>query len=91
MTLATWLAARTERITIGHLVLCDSFRHPAVLARQAATLDHLSDGRFELAIGSGSTPDALVTFGISDAKAAERTARLLETLDIVTRLWTGSP
>ena len=91
MTLATWLAARTTRITIGHLVLCDSFRHPAVLARQAATLDHLSDGRFELAIGSGSTPDELVTFGISDAKAAERTARLRETLDIVTRLWTGEP
>jgi len=91
MTLATWLAARTERITIGHLVLCDSFRHPAVLARQAATLDHLSEGRFELAIGSGSTPDELVTFGISDAKGAERTARLRETLDIMTRLWTGEP
>jgi alkanesulfonate monooxygenase SsuD/methylene tetrahydromethanopterin reductase-like flavin-dependent oxidoreductase (luciferase family) len=91
MTMATWLAARTERLTIGHLVLCDSFRHPAVLARQAASLDHLSAGRFELAIGSGSTPNELKTFGISEAKGAERTARLRESLEIMTRLWTGQP
>jgi alkanesulfonate monooxygenase SsuD/methylene tetrahydromethanopterin reductase-like flavin-dependent oxidoreductase (luciferase family) len=91
MTMATWLAARTGRLTIGHLVLCDAFRHPAVLARQAVTLDHLSEGRYELAIGSGSTPHELRTFGISEAKGAERTARLRETLHIVTRLWTGEP
>jgi alkanesulfonate monooxygenase SsuD/methylene tetrahydromethanopterin reductase-like flavin-dependent oxidoreductase (luciferase family) len=89
MTMATWLAARTTRLIIGHLVLCDSFRHPAVLARQAVTLDHLSEGRYELAIGSGSTPNELKTFGISEAKGAERAARLRETLEIVTRLWTG--
>jgi alkanesulfonate monooxygenase SsuD/methylene tetrahydromethanopterin reductase-like flavin-dependent oxidoreductase (luciferase family) len=86
---ATWLAARTERLTIGHLVLCDAFRYPAVLARQAVTLDHASGGRFELALGSGSTPDELVTFGI-DAPPA-RVARLRETLEVVTRLWTGEP
>jgi alkanesulfonate monooxygenase SsuD/methylene tetrahydromethanopterin reductase-like flavin-dependent oxidoreductase (luciferase family) len=91
MTMATWLAAQTSRLTIGHLVLCDSFRHPAVLARQAVTLDHLSGGRFELAIGSGSTPGELTTFGISQAKGAERAARLRETLEIVTRLWSGEP
>jgi alkanesulfonate monooxygenase SsuD/methylene tetrahydromethanopterin reductase-like flavin-dependent oxidoreductase (luciferase family) len=91
MTMATWLAARTERLTIGHLVLCDSFRHPAVLARQAVTLDHLSEGRYELAIGSGSTPDELRTFGISQAKGADRAARLRETLQILAGLWSGDP
>ncbi|HEY3845089.1 MAG TPA: LLM class flavin-dependent oxidoreductase [Acidimicrobiales bacterium] len=91
MTMATWLAARTERLTIGHLVLCDSFRHPAVLARQAVTLDHLSGGRYELALGSGSTPAELRTFGVSEAKGPERAARLRETLDVVTQLWTGEP
>jgi alkanesulfonate monooxygenase SsuD/methylene tetrahydromethanopterin reductase-like flavin-dependent oxidoreductase (luciferase family) len=91
MTMATWLAARTERLTIGHLVLCDSFRHPAVLARQAVTLDHLSDGRYELALGSGSTPAELRTFGVSEARGPERAARLRETLDVVGRLWTGEP
>ena len=38
MTLATWVAARTTTLRIGHLVLCDAFRHPAVLAKQATTL-----------------------------------------------------
>jgi len=91
MTAATWLAALTDRLTIGHLVLCDSFRHPAVLARQAATLDHLSSGRYELALGSGSTPQELRAFGISVESGTERTARLRETIEVLTRLWTGEP
>jgi alkanesulfonate monooxygenase SsuD/methylene tetrahydromethanopterin reductase-like flavin-dependent oxidoreductase (luciferase family) len=91
MTLATWLAAHTRHLTVGHLVLCDSFRHPSLLARQAVTLDHLSGGRYELAIGSGSTPNELRTFGFGAPNGAERTARLRETLEVVTRLWTGEP
>jgi alkanesulfonate monooxygenase SsuD/methylene tetrahydromethanopterin reductase-like flavin-dependent oxidoreductase (luciferase family) len=51
MTTTTWLAAHTERISVGSLVLCDAFRHPAMLARQAVSLDHASGGRFELGIG----------------------------------------
>ncbi len=86
---ATWLAARTERLTVSHLVLCDAFRHPAVLARQAVTLDHASGGRYELALGSGSTPAELAVFGFDAPPAAVRVARLRETLEIVTRLWTG--
>ena len=42
MTLATWLLARTRSLVVGHLVLCDALRHPAVLARQATSLDHAS-------------------------------------------------
>ena len=53
VTLATWVAARTSDLIVSHLVLCDAFRHPAVLARQAVTLDHASGGRFELGLGSG--------------------------------------
>lgn len=87
----TWLAAHTERLTVGHLVLCDSFRHPALLARQAVTLDHASDGRFELALGSGSTPAELAAFGIEDASSAARVRRLRESLEVLTRLWTGEP
>ena len=59
MTAATWLLARTDALVVGHLVLCDPLRHPAVLARQAATLDHASGGRFELGIGWGSVPAEL--------------------------------
>jgi alkanesulfonate monooxygenase SsuD/methylene tetrahydromethanopterin reductase-like flavin-dependent oxidoreductase (luciferase family) len=88
-TTATWLAAATDRLRLGHLVLCDPFRHPAVLARQAVTLDHLSGGRFELGIGSGSTPAELATFGFPAAPAAQRLERLHETLELLTRFWTG--
>src|SRR5664280_772468 len=51
MTLAAWVAARTTDLVVGHLVLCDALRHPAMLARQAVTLDHASGGRFELGLG----------------------------------------
>jgi alkanesulfonate monooxygenase SsuD/methylene tetrahydromethanopterin reductase-like flavin-dependent oxidoreductase (luciferase family) len=89
MVAATWLAAKTERLTLGHLVLCDAFRHPAVLARQAVTLDHASGGRFELALGSGSTPAELAVFGFETSSAAVRIARLRESLEVITRLWAG--
>lgn len=77
MTVATWVAAQTERLRIGHLVLCDAFRHPAVLAKQALTLSAASDGRFELGLGSGSWPQEFARFGIENADdAAARTDRL---------------
>jgi alkanesulfonate monooxygenase SsuD/methylene tetrahydromethanopterin reductase-like flavin-dependent oxidoreductase (luciferase family) len=90
-TTATWLAAATDRLRLGHLVLCDGFRHPAVLARQAVTLDHLSGGRFELGIGSGSTPAELEASGFGVRPAAARHRRLQETLELLTRFWTGEP
>jgi alkanesulfonate monooxygenase SsuD/methylene tetrahydromethanopterin reductase-like flavin-dependent oxidoreductase (luciferase family) len=89
MTAATWLAARTSTLRVGHLVLCDAFRHPAVLARQAVTLDHASGGRFELGIGSGSVPAELDTFGVPTAGAGDRITRLGESLAIMRALWRG--
>jgi alkanesulfonate monooxygenase SsuD/methylene tetrahydromethanopterin reductase-like flavin-dependent oxidoreductase (luciferase family) len=91
MTAAAWLAARTERLTISHLVLCDAFRHPAVLARQAVTLDHASGGRFELGIGWGSVPDEFSAFGIGSTEPSHRVVRLAESLAILRALWTGEP
>jgi alkanesulfonate monooxygenase SsuD/methylene tetrahydromethanopterin reductase-like flavin-dependent oxidoreductase (luciferase family) len=89
MTSAAWLAARTSTLTITHLVLCDAFRSPAVLARQAVTIDHASDGRFELGIGAGSVPAEFATFGIENAGHGSRVRRLLETLDVISLLWSG--
>ena len=53
-------AAVTQRLRVGTLVLSNDFRHPAVLAHEAASLHHLSGGRFELGLGAGwfDTPDA---------------------------------
>ena len=56
-TLATALLSRTERLRVGHMVLCNQFRHPAVLAKMVTTLDQISAGRLQLGIGSGSIED----------------------------------
>lgn len=88
MTVATWVAAHTERLHIGHLVLCDAFRHPAVLAKQAVTLAAASAGRFELGLGSGSWPQEFARFDLPDADdAAARVARLGRTLQLLTDYW----
>ena len=89
MTTATWIAARTERLTVGHLVLLDALRHPVVLARQAVTIDHASGGRFELGIGWGSVPQELETFGVFDTAPRPRVDRLAETLEVLSLLWSG--
>jgi len=91
MTLATWVAARTTDLVVSHLVLCDAFRHPAVLARQAVTLDHASRGRFELALGWGSIADELSAYGVTTDGPPERVTRLEETLTLLRALWAGGP
>ena len=88
-TMAAALAVRTTSIRIGHLVTCDPFRHPAVLAKMAATVDVLSDGRLDLGIGWGSVAAELEAFGIEAGAPAERAARLRETLEVVARMFTG--
>src|SRR6476660_4586884 len=72
----TWLAAQTARLRVGSLVLCDAFRHPAVLAREAVSIDHASGGRYELGIGWGSVPEELATFGVGTTAPAARVQRL---------------
>lgn len=89
MVAATWLAAHTTELTISHLVLCDTFRHPAMLARQVVSLDHASGGRFELGIGWGSVPSEFETFGIGDPAPRARVDRLRETLEVLDELFTG--
>ena len=58
------LAASTSRVTIGPLVACTAFRNPAVLAKEAATLDEISDGRFVLGLGAGWNPVEFAAFGL---------------------------
>ena len=82
-TLATALLSRTERLRVGHLVLCNQFRHPAVLAKMATTLDQISGGRLELGIGSGSIEDEHRRMGLDWGSFAERSNRLRETLEIL--------
>jgi alkanesulfonate monooxygenase SsuD/methylene tetrahydromethanopterin reductase-like flavin-dependent oxidoreductase (luciferase family) len=85
----TWLAAHTDTLKLGSLVLCDAFRLPALLARQAVSIDHASGGRFELGIGAGSVPDEFPVFGVGPIEPGERVARLRETLEVIRALWAG--
>jgi alkanesulfonate monooxygenase SsuD/methylene tetrahydromethanopterin reductase-like flavin-dependent oxidoreductase (luciferase family) len=92
MTTATWVAARTTSLKVGHLVLCDALRHPVTLAKQAVTLDHFSGGRFELGIGWGSWPGELTGFGLVDDDVPRgRAEQLVESVATIKRLWAGEP
>jgi alkanesulfonate monooxygenase SsuD/methylene tetrahydromethanopterin reductase-like flavin-dependent oxidoreductase (luciferase family) len=87
MSVATWVAAKTERLRIGHLVLCDAFRHPAVLAKQAVTLSEASDGRFELGLGSGSWPAEFTRFDVGQQDPVARVKQLESHLDVIRQYW----
>jgi alkanesulfonate monooxygenase SsuD/methylene tetrahydromethanopterin reductase-like flavin-dependent oxidoreductase (luciferase family) len=82
-TLATALLSRTDRIHVGHMVLCNQFRHPAVLAKMATTLDQISGGRLQLGIGSGSIEDEHHRVGLEWGTFRERSEKLGETLEIL--------
>jgi alkanesulfonate monooxygenase SsuD/methylene tetrahydromethanopterin reductase-like flavin-dependent oxidoreductase (luciferase family) len=87
MSVATWVAAKTERLRIGHLVLCDAFRHPAVLAKQVVTLSEASDGRFELGLGSGSWPAEFTRFDVGQQDPVARVKQLESHLDMIGQYW----
>ncbi|WP_101949339.1 LLM class flavin-dependent oxidoreductase [Mycobacterium sp. 3519A] len=82
-TLATALLSRTDRIGVGHMVLCNQFRHPVVLAKMATTLDQISGGRLRLGIGSGSIEDEHDRAGLHWGSFRERSEKLGETLEIL--------
>jgi alkanesulfonate monooxygenase SsuD/methylene tetrahydromethanopterin reductase-like flavin-dependent oxidoreductase (luciferase family) len=82
-TVATALLSRTERIRVGHMVLCNQFRHPALLAKMATTLDQISAGRLSLGLGSGSIQDEHDRAGLDWGSFAERSERLGETLQML--------
>lgn len=87
-TLATALLARTDRIRVGHMVLCNQFRHPVTLAKMATTLDQISGGRLTLGLGSGSIEDEHRRAGLQWGTFGQRSARLGETLQILHQAFT---
>lgn len=83
------IAEATERTRLGTLVLNYSLRNPVQLAWEAATLDRLSGGRFELGLGAGHTPQEFTATGTGFEPARVRKARLMEGVEIVRRLLDG--
>jgi alkanesulfonate monooxygenase SsuD/methylene tetrahydromethanopterin reductase-like flavin-dependent oxidoreductase (luciferase family) len=90
MAIATWVAAKTEWLRIGHLVLCDAFRHPAVLAKQAVTLSEASNGRFELGLGAGSWPAEFTRFDVGQQDPVARVEQLGRHLALLGQYWGDS-
>jgi alkanesulfonate monooxygenase SsuD/methylene tetrahydromethanopterin reductase-like flavin-dependent oxidoreductase (luciferase family) len=90
MAIATWVAAKTDRLRIGHLVLCDAFRHPAVLAKQAVTLAEASNGRFELGLGAGSWPAEFTRFDVGQQDPVARVEQLGRHLALLRQYWGDS-
>lgn len=69
-------------------MLCNSYRHPAVLAKMAATLDVISEGRLELGLGAGWFKREFEAYGIPFPPAGERVSALGEALEVITAIWT---
>jgi probable F420-dependent oxidoreductase len=83
------VAAVTDRVRIGTLVLCAAFRHPALLARAATSIDLLADGRLDLGLGAGWMAEEFEAFGYRFGSAGERFAILEETVEVLGRLFGG--
>ena len=80
------LAALTDRVRLGHIVICNGFRNPALTAKMAATLDTISGGRFELGIGAGWKRDEWLAYGYGFPEAKVRLAMLHDALQVITRM-----
>lgn len=85
-TLLAALAARTERIRLGVLVSSNTFRHPALLAKEAVTVDHVSNGRLELGLGAGWYAPEHEMYGLDLPPAGELVERYREAVEVVDRL-----
>ncbi|HCF75144.1 MAG TPA: LLM class flavin-dependent oxidoreductase [Gammaproteobacteria bacterium] len=85
-TLLAALAVQTSSIRIGVLVSCNTFRHPGLLAQQALTVDHISNGRLELGMGAGYQEGEHTRFGIALPLPGDRRRAFHEAVEIVDSL-----
>ena len=83
------LAAVTERVRLGHVVICTAFRNPALTAKMISTMDAISGGRMELGIGAGWKRDEWLAYGYGFPETKERLARLADDLEVITRMLDG--
>ena len=83
------LAALTERVRLGHIVICTAFRNPALTAKMISTMDTISGGRMDLGIGAGWKRDEWLAYGYGFPETKERLARLGDDLEVITRMLAG--
>jgi alkanesulfonate monooxygenase SsuD/methylene tetrahydromethanopterin reductase-like flavin-dependent oxidoreductase (luciferase family) len=88
-TVATALAARTRRLQFGHLVLSNTYRHPALLARMAATLDTVAEGRFVLGLGAGWHQEEHDMYGWTMPPIGERISMMESAVRVLRAMWSS--
>jgi probable F420-dependent oxidoreductase len=86
-TALTAVAMLTRRVKLAQLVACNSYRHPAMTAKIAASLDHVSGGRLELGLGAGWFREEYDALGIPYPPPKVRIAEMREALQIIKKLW----
>ena len=91
ITAMAMAAACTETLRVGCRVFCAGYHVPAVLAKEMATLDLLSDGRLEFGIGAGWSEHEFTALGLPFAPAARRVDQLEEVVALVKAHWSGEP
>lgn len=87
-TVMSMLAAVTRRLRIGHMVLCQSYRNPALLGKMAGTLDSLSGGRLIFGLGAGWFSTEYEMYGYAFPSMGQRLGQLREALEVCKCLWT---
>ena len=85
------LVPQTQRVRLGHVVLCAAYRNPALTAKMISTLDVISGGRMELGIGAGWKRDEWLAYGYGFPGAGERLAILKDQLEVVTAMMGEGP
>jgi alkanesulfonate monooxygenase SsuD/methylene tetrahydromethanopterin reductase-like flavin-dependent oxidoreductase (luciferase family) len=88
-TVLTWIAAATARIKVATRVLGVPYRHPAMVAKMAETLDRLSGGRLILGLGGGHSDAEFRAFGLGVPSPREKVDGLAEALTVIRGLWSG--
>ncbi len=83
------LAAMTERVRLGHIVICTAFRNPALTAKMISTMDSISGGRMELGIGAGWKKDEWLAYGYGFPETRERLDRLEDDLGVIRAMLEG--
>src|SRR5437868_11966641 len=91
MTTLVYLAGRHEKLKFGNIVLGQSYRSPALIAKMAANLQLMTGGRFILGIGAGWKEDEYRAYGYPYPPAGERIDQLEEAVQIIRAMWAQSP
>ena len=90
-TQLTWVAARFPGPMLGTIVMANSYRHPPMLAKMAASLQYFSHGRFILGYGAGWAEDEYLAYGYDFPATRVRIAQMVEGVEVIKALWTQAP